>query len=164
MPNKHQTTFLSKKHGSLVLPTPNNVLLLMAEISCKPVEGTVVEIPLFIGFQHHPNGGWEWDFSHQLRTISTKNPSTLSRIHLLYQVCFPPKCGKLMAGSSEKLVPLNQKKQGEATNIAISSQNGLITPRFFNKEFHHPQMRLVTTGMSLRRGSFPGSCPSLPKI
>ena len=111
MPNKHQTTFLSKKHGSLiVLPTPNNVLLLMAEISCKPVEGTVVEIPLFIGFQHHPNGGWEWDFSHQLRTISTKNPSTLSRIHLLYQVCFPPKCGKLMAGSSEKLVPLNQKK------------------------------------------------------
>ena len=23
--------------------------------------------PLFIGFQHHPNGGWDWDFSHQRR-------------------------------------------------------------------------------------------------
>ena len=22
----------------------------------------VVEIPLFLGFQHHPNGGWDWDF------------------------------------------------------------------------------------------------------
>ena len=32
------------------------------EIRQAPVEGRVVFIPWFIGFQHHPNGGWEWDF------------------------------------------------------------------------------------------------------
>ena len=33
----------------------------------SPVEGKVVEIYslFFKGFCSHPNGGWEWDFSHQ---------------------------------------------------------------------------------------------------
>ena len=31
----------------------------------SPVEGTVVEIPLFTRFFIHPNGGWEWDCVHE---------------------------------------------------------------------------------------------------
>ena len=41
------------------------VFPIIYRVSYMPVEGAVVEIPLFIGFHQHPNGGWEWDFSHQ---------------------------------------------------------------------------------------------------
>ena len=34
----------------------------MEEIRRSPVEGTVVEIPLFTKVFLHPNGGWPWDF------------------------------------------------------------------------------------------------------
>ena len=79
----------------------------------------------------------------------------------LHQGWFPPKCEKLTAGSSENYTPLKPKKNKEKQQTSrILRQNGLITPRFLiGSSTTIPQMR-----WSLRQGSFPGSCPSLPQI
>ena len=53
-------TMRIKKHT----PSIGDMLLMATRNPAftSPVERTVVAIPLFTGFDHHPNGGWPGDF------------------------------------------------------------------------------------------------------
>ena len=58
------------KQAKRCAPTVERLVVQKSGFSNSPVEGKIVEIPLFTGLFIYPNGGWEWDFWSINRMVS----------------------------------------------------------------------------------------------